>query len=150
MILDGLLLFDSAHLITVSATTEASTNVIDLLNNRDMGIGYPLPILVQVISAFQTANAATLNAALQGSTNNATWTTMIQGPAAVAAAALGVGARILEVNVPRPAPGQAIPRYLRILYTVGTGIFTAGMVTAGIVLDRQDYVAYPPGTVVNN
>lgn len=151
MIIDGALLFDSAHAIT-TATTEASTNVIDLLNARDMGIGDTpaLKLLLQVITAFSTTDAAVLTAALQGSTDNSTYTTMIQSQAAMTAAALTAGRRILDIDVPRPAPGQALPRYLRMLYTVATGTFTTGSVTAAIVLDRQDNVYYPQGVNINN
>lgn len=151
MIMDGLLLFDSAHQISASAGTEASTNVIDLVNARDMGIADPsLKLLVQVIAAFTTTNSGVLTAALQGSTDNSTYTTMIQSQAALTPGALTAGARLMDVTIPRPAPGQALPRYLRMLYTVGVGVFSAGTVTAAIVLDRQDNVYYPPGVVVNN
>lgn len=151
MILDGLLLFDSAHQISASASTEASTNVVDLVNARDMGIADPsLKLLVQVLTAFATTNSAVLTVALQGSTDNSTYTTMVQSQAALTPGALTAGARLMDYTIPRPAPGQALPRYLRLLYTVGTGIFSVGSVTAAIVLDRQDYVAYPPGLAVSN
>lgn len=150
MIIDGALLFDSAHQISASATTEASTNVLDLQNARDMGIGWPLYLLVQVITAFATTNSAVLTAALQGSTDNSTYTTMIQSQAALTPGNLAAGQRILDVTVPRPAPGQALPRYLRMLYTVGTGIFSVGSITAAIVLDRQDNYAYPAGINISN
>lgn len=152
MIIDGALLFDSAHAITASAGTEASTNVIDLLNARDMGIGDTpaLKLLVQTIAAFTTTNAGVLTAALQGSTDNTTYTTMIQSQAALTPGNLTAGQRILDVDIPRPAPGQALPRYLRMLYTVGVGVFSAGSVTAAILLDRQDNVYYPQGVNINN
>lgn len=151
MILDGALLFDSAHQISASATTEASTNVVDLQNARDLGIGDPsLKLLVQVITAFATTNAAVLTAALQGSTDNSAYTTMIQSQAALTPGNLAAGRRLLDVTLPRPAPGQALPRYLRMLYTVGTGIFSVGSVTAAIVLDRQDQTYYPAGINVSN
>lgn len=151
MILDGMLLFDTGHQISASAGTEASTNVIDLTAFRDMGIGSPpLRILVQPVTSFTTTNSAVLTAALQGSTDNSTYTTMIQSQAALTPGNLTVGKRILDADVPRPAPGQALPRYLRMLYTVGVGIFSVGNITAAIVLDRQDYVAYPAGVNVQN
>lgn len=150
MILDGLTLFDSAHQVSASAGTEASQNVIDLLNARDMGIGTPLRILVNVITAFATTNAAVLTVALQGSTDNTTYTTMIQSQAALTPGNLAAGSRLLDASVPRPAPGQAVPRYLRLLYTVGTGVFSVGSITAGLVLDRQDQVQYPSGRTVTN
>lgn len=154
MIIDGLLLFDSAHQISASATTEASTNVIDLLNARDMGIGDDpsLKVLVQVITAFATTNSATFTSvALQGSTDNSTFTTMLASlPAALTPGTLVAGARLFDVDVPRPVPGQSLPRYLRLLYTIATGIFSAGSVTAALVLDRQDQVSYPAGINIQN
>lgn len=152
MIIDGALLLDSGHQISASAATEASTNVIDLLNARDMGIGDDpaLKILCQVVTAFATTNSAVLTAAFQGSTDNVTYTTMIQSQASLTPGNLTVGSRILQADVPRPAPGQSLPRYLRMLYTVGTGIFSLGNVTTAVVLDRQDYVAYPAGINVQN
>lgn len=140
MLLDGLLLFDSAANITASAATQASTNVVDLSVARDMGIGDDpaLKLLVQIITAFATTNSAVLTAALQGSTDNSTYTTMLSSTAAMTPGVLTAGARLLDVTIPRPVPGQALPRYLRMLYTVGAGIFTPGSITAAIVLDRQD------------
>lgn len=152
MIIDGALLFDSAHQISASAGTEASTNVIDLTTFRDMGIGDnpALKLLIQVITAFATTNAAVLTAALQGSTDNSTFTTMVQSQAALTPGNLGAGSRLLDIDLPRPAPGQSVPRYLRILYTVGTGVFSVGSVTAALLLDRQDMIYYPAGININN
>lgn len=148
MILDGALLFNSATLITAASGTEASTNVIDLLNARDMGVGDDpsLELLVQVVTDF--AGGTSLSAALQGSTDNVTYTTMWSSAVTVTAS-LVAGARLLQGTVPRPVQGQAIPRYLRILWTT-SGTFTLGAITAAIVLDRQDQIAYPPGIYINN
>jgi hypothetical protein len=68
------------------------------------------------------------------------------------------GARLLDIDMPRPAAGDALPRYLRLSYTVGTGVFSAGNVTAAIVLGRPDQIVsaagyqsgYPSGFTVNN
>lgn len=153
MILDALQMFDIGHQISASAGTEASTNVLDYSTFRDMGIGDgpALKILCQVVTTFTSTNAATLTAELQGSTDNSTFTTMVSSlPAALTGGNLTAGTRLLEMDLPRPVKGQAVPRYLRILYTVGTGVFSVGNVTAGLVLDRQDYYAYPPGVVVVN
>lgn len=148
MIIDGALLFDSAHAITAASGTEASTNVLDLLNARDLGVmNWPaLKVLVQVIQAF--AGGTSMTVALQGSTDNVTYTTMVS-QAAVVTANMAVGTRLLDIDMPRPAPGAAIPRYLRLLYTT-VGTFTLGTVTAGLVLDRQDFIAYPAGINIQN
>lgn len=148
--MDGLLLFDSAAAITASATTVASTNVIDLVNARDMGIGDPaLKIRVQPTVAFATTNSATLSVQVQGSTDNTTFTTMVSSVAGLTGGNLQTTDAI-DLFLPRIGPDQALPRYLRLLYTVATGVFSLGSVTSFIVLDRQDYINYPAGINVAN
>lgn len=184
MILDGLLAFSSlagggtgnGDVITV---TGVSTNQIDLhltggglpvLSNnqgaRDIGIGDDpaLKLLVQVGTTFTAGGGATLTIALQGATDNgsgqanafSTWWTS----PAYALASLVAGARLLDMDMPRPPAGIAIPRFLQLSYTVATGPMTAGMLRAFIVLDRHDLPynstvnstlgGYPPGiTIVN-
>lgn len=153
MILDGNLLLDTAAAITSTAN---STNVIDLGVARDMGIGdgdqLTPKVMCLVNTAFTTTNSATLQVSFQGSTDNTTWDTYVSSPA-YAAAALVAGARLLDIDLPRPAAGKSMPRYLRLEYTVGTGVFSTGAVTAGIVLGRQDEPplgAYPSGFTVAN
>lgn len=153
MILDGNLLLDTAAAITSTAN---STNVIDLGIARDMGIGDADQITPKVMclvnTAFTTTNSATLTVTFQGSTDNSTWDSYVSSPA-YAAAALVAGARLLDIDLPRPAAGKSMPRYLRLNYAVGTGVFSAGAVTAAIVLGRQDTPplgAYPSGFTVSN
>lgn len=70
MIIDSLLQFDPpATAVTVTAV---STNVLDLVNNRDLGIGkYKLSVMCLVGTAFTSATAsATLNIQLQGAPDN--------------------------------------------------------------------------------
>jgi len=174
MILDGLLLFTAAPGTGDLPTTgtQNSTNVLDLGitglptsasggGARDIGIGDDpaMKLLVQVMTAF--ASGTSLAVALQGAPDNGsgapgTYTTMLTGPV-VAEASLVVGARLLDDDVPRPAPGQALPRFLRLNYiTVGT--HTAGAVIGTMVLDRLDLPlqanavlgGYPPGIVIAN
>jgi len=152
MIIDGLLLFDSAAAVT---STAASTNIVDLVNARDIGVGDDpaMKVMVLVTTAITTTNSATLTVSAQGSTDNSTWSTYVSSPA-YAAAALVAGARLFDIDWPRPAAGLATPRYIRLYYTVGTGIFSAGAVTAALVLDRDDRVnaagAYPAGIAIAN
>lgn len=178
MILDALLQFDNAASLAIGAGTQASTNVIDLgitsgipssANGggaRDIGIGDDpaMKLLVQVTTTFTSGGAATLAVALQGAVDNgggapAAFSTWWTSPT-YALATLNAGSRLLDMDMPRPPDGIAIPRYLRLLYTVGTTNFTAGNVSSYIVLDRDDqpYAStdnsvmggYPAGITVSN
>lgn len=158
MILDGNLLFDTAAAITATAP---STNVVDLSNFRDLGVNggefAPPKLMCLVTTTFTTTNAATLTVSIQGSTDNSTWTTYTSS-LAYAAATLVAGQRLFDIDLPRPPAGVAIPRYLRLNYTVGTGVFSAGAVTSALVMQRQDQPVstagvasgYPSGFTVSN
>jgi hypothetical protein len=177
MILDGLLVFTgpsgTGDLPTTG--TQNSSNVLDLGlvglpasisgggggGARDIGIGDDpaMKLLVQVLTAF--TGGTSLQVALQGAPDSGTgtpgaYTTMLTGPAVVEANLIA-GSRILDDDMPRPVPGQAIPRYLRLSYiTVGT--HTAGAIFGTIVLDRHDLPlqsnatlgGYPAGITVAN
>jgi|SRR6267142_3524651 len=174
MILDGLLVFTgpsgTGDLPTVG--TQSSTNSLDLgLSGlplsasgggaRDIGIGDDpsMKLLVQVITAF--VGGTSLAVAIQGAPDNGSgaagaFTTMLTGPVVVEANLI-VGARILDDDVPRPVPGQALPRFLRLSYiTVGT--HTAGAIFGTVVLDRHDLPlqanatlgGYPAGITIAN
>lgn len=148
MILDGYTLFDNAVALTA---TRDSTNVLDLQNARDLGIGDgpTLKLFVDATSALLSAGATTLTVALSGSTDNSTYTVMAQSPA-IAKAALTTGTRIWSIDMPRTVAGQSLPRYLKLVYTVAVSDFTGGSVSAGLVLDRQDVVQYSAGITIAN
>lgn len=175
MILDKFLEFDpQGTSVAIAAGTQASTNVIDLhmsgipvLANgqgaRDMGIGDDpaLKLLVQVTTAFASAGSTgTISASFQGAPDNGSgapgsYTTYITGPALVIPVA---GARLLGIDWPRPPAGTAMPRFVRLLYTVAVQTMTAGAVGAWAVLDRDDqvqlaaatYGGYPAGITIAN
>ena len=178
MILDALLQFDSAVSLAIAAGTQASTNVIDLgitsgiptsANGggaRDIGIGDDpaMKLLVQVTTTFTSGGAGTLAAALQGAIDNgsgapAAFSTWWTSPT-FALATLVAGERLMDMDMPRPPAGIAIPRYLRLLYTVATATMTAGAVSSYIVLDRDDVIyqgtnnatagGYPAGITIAN
>jgi hypothetical protein len=156
MILDGLLTFDSAVSLAIAAGTQASTNVIDLgissgipssANGggaRDIGIGDDpaMKFVVQVSTTFTSGGAGTLAVALQGAIDNgsgvpSTFVTWWTSPA-FALATLNAGSRLFDMDMPRPPDGIAIPRFIRLLYTVGGATMTAGNVSSYLVLDRDD------------
>jgi len=144
MIFDKRLQFSDAQAITASA---ASTNAIDLSTigrvvggtadlARDVGKGTPVPILVQVVTAFDSvADDETLAVAIQlDSTDTFTPDKTIT---------LGTLTNAQLKTVGFQLPVQYLPdgidyRYARLYYTVaGSGNFTAGKITAGIVAGRQ-------------
>lgn len=177
MILDALLQFDAAANLAQVVGTYNSANIVDLggpaipaLANgqgaRDMGIGDDpaLKLLVQVITAFTSGGAGTLVVGLAGATDNgagapAAFSTYWQS-GAIALASLKLGARLFDMDLPRPPQGVAMPRFLRMFYTVGGATMTAGQVESLIVLDRDDQIynatdnsiqgGYPPGIAVIN
>ena len=142
MLLDGLLLFSQAQDLTALAagTPGASTNVLDLLNPRDLGVTDPLMVfgVFNVLPASGTGGA-TFTAALQTSPDNATWTTVETfGPVTIS-------------NVTAQAPyafRQQLPitgvfyRYLRMLYTASAA-FTGGQFESGLALEVQAAHVYP-------
>ena len=180
MILDALLQFSpspTGDSLASPVGTYPSSNVLDLhmlgipvlgVNQgaRDMGIGDDpaLKLLVQVATAFTSAGAGTLQVILQGAPDNgsglpAAFVNWWLSPA-YALASLIQGARLYDMDMPRPPDGVQVPRFLRMSYVVGGATFTAGAILAMIVLDRMDQMynasqnaimgGYPPGIVIAN
>ena len=149
MIIDAQNMFDSALALTATAN---STNTIDLVNPRDIGVGgfdASPTILVLVNTPMLSAGATTLTVAVTGSTDNSTFDTMIISPA-IAKANLIPGTGGIAIRMPSMVPGQVLPRYLRLTYTVATGPFTGGTLSAFLLLDRQRNFGYPAGTIIVN
>ena len=133
MILDNQTLLSNAQAITGDA---GSTNQIDLGPIRpgivrDIGNGKPIPILIQVTEAFAAAGAATMTVALQADDNPSfTSPKTVGSVSGVPVADMKPGKAITIDYVPRGTN----ERYIRLNYTVITGPFTAGRITAGILL----------------
>lgn len=178
MILDALLQFDSAVSLAIAAGTQASTNVIDLGiasgipssasggGARDIGIGDDpaMKFFVVVTTTFTSGGAGTLSVTIQGAIDNgsgapAAFSSWWASPA-YALATLNAGSQLLNMDMPRPPDGIAVPRFLRLLYTVGVATMTAGNVSAFLVLDRIDQMyqstdnsilgGYPAGVTIAN
>lgn len=120
MFIDAQQLFSDAQALTATAV---STNVIDLGADRNIGIGNPMAVVVQI------------DVALDGTTTDETYVVTVQSgstatPTAVIATRTityteGVaGARFV---IPLPADASA-DRYLRVNYTLG-GTTPTGTVT---------------------
>lgn len=137
MILDAQNNFSINQAVT---TTANGTNDIDLgpiyasNTNRDVGSSDDLYLFVAVTTAFTAAGAGTLTVSLITDTTSAfgASTTLYTSPALSLAQLNG---RDLPIKV---ALTRGVQKYLRIVYTVGTGPMTAGAVTAGINTELQD------------
>lgn len=147
MILDGLLLFDTA---SAKIATTDSTNVIDLQNARDMGVGDnpAMKVMITVTTAYLTTDAGTMTITVEGSTDNSTYS-VYASTRAYTASEMTVGRQLFPIDLPARPVGDAVPRYYKLVYTVANH-FTAGAVTAALVLDNQQYTAYPAGINVAN
>jgi hypothetical protein len=182
MILDALLAFDTAYTMSAGTTgsiaDHTSTNIIDLgitsgipssANGggaRDIGIGDDpaMKLLVLVTTTLTSGGAATLTITLQGAVDDGTGAPAVfsnwWSSPAYALAALNAGSRLLDMDMPRPPDGIAIPRYLQLTYGIAAATFTAGVLQSYIVLDRDDQPyqgtdnsilgGYPAGITVAN
>jgi hypothetical protein len=177
MILDNLLSFGTTQNLAQVAGNYNSLNSLDLhmagipvlANNagaRDLGIGDDpaLKILCQVTTTFTSAGSPTLTVNLQGATDNGSgaanaFSTWWSSPA-YALATLVQGARLMDMDMPRPPAGIAVPRFLQLQYVIATATVTAGNVSAFLVLDRHDQMyqstanstlgGYPAGITIAN
>lgn len=134
-ILDKQLQYSDKQAITATAV---STNVVDAgatknpAIGRDLGAGTPLYLFLNVSQTFTAAGAATLQATLQDSADNATFADVASlGPFTLAQLTAGKG---FWVGFPIPTR-----RYTRVNYTVATGPMTAGVVSAHVV-DGANYI----------
>ena len=137
MYIDSLLEFSRAQALTASG---ASTNIIDLGSDRDIGPGRPLWVVVAAAGAARnTTGAETYSIALQTDDNAAFSSPTTIATVAPAAASLTAGARLV-IGMP-----FANERYLRLNYTLGG---TTPSVTLNAFLTDQDpssWQAYPDG-----
>ena len=185
MILDGLLTFTGTSNgatggITSGAQTDKPTtgttvasNIIDLglvgipsfANGggaRDIAVGDDPMLKLSAIMIVGLTAGGTIQLELDGAPDNGSgapgsYTAMWTSPA-IAAAQATAGAQLANIDVPRPIPGQALPRFLRLQFIQGSTANTAGTVEAQIVIDRDDqiigtggaYSGYPAGINIAN
>jgi hypothetical protein len=181
MILDAYLQFSNAQNLAQTVAAYDSTNVIDLgLSGipasisggggggaRDIGIGNSdagLRILAEVVTGFTSGGSATLSVTLEGAPDNGSgspgsFTAWWASPV-YTLAQLDQGARLFDIDMPRPPQGVAMPRFLKLVYTIAGATTTAGNISAYILGNRDDQVynstdnsiqgGYPAGVLVPN
>ena len=141
MILDSQNMFSDAQAITATA---ASTNSIDLGATgtvigasaalvRDIGKGKPLPLLVQVVEAFN--NLTSLQVEIQVDDNSSFSSPRTVDTQTIALAGLTLGAKFDGMRFVPPGTNE---RYVRLNYTVVGTAPTAGKITAGFPAAHQD------------
>lgn len=169
MILDRLLRFSQNQDLSQVVGSYASTDVLDfglgtaaapaIPTNaqgggvRDMGIGTPLRLLVQVIEAFASGGAATMQVSLQGAPDDGTgapgaFVTWWQSPIYALATLSVAGARLFNVDWPRPPAGVINQRFFRLLYDIAGATTTFGTVSSWVVLERNDQMYYGTNNAV--
>jgi hypothetical protein len=173
MILDGLLTFTGnsngatggiqtgPQTDSPTTGTQVASNIIDLgvisgvpssANGggaRDIGTGDDPSLKLSAIVTTAFANGTSLGLILSGAPDNGSgapgsYTVMWQSPAVVVEANLIAGRQLANIDVPRPAAGQVMPRYLQLSF-VSVGTHNAGAIEAQIVIDRDDQVVGPTG-----
>lgn len=149
MILDSQSKFSDAQAVTVTAI---STNVLDLRNSSspalaDEGMSGPeLWLVIQAGASFTAAGAGTLTITLESSATAdlATSPTIHATIQAIAIAGLVAGSVLARMQI----PSGDYKRYLGVRYTVATGPFTAGAVSAFVTPDIQRNITYPTSYTV--
>lgn len=135
MIIDKQNLMSYQQAIT---TTANSADIIDLgppLHTGSAGNDREIPIFMHCDEAFTAAGAATLTIAIQSAKDAAFTQNVVTHitTSAIPKTALAQPQR-MPVNLDLPPDVQ---RYVRAVYTVGTGPFTAGKITLGVTAGRQ-------------
>lgn len=136
MILDNQTVYANAQAVTATGDN-ASTNSYDHgPGNAGPGAG-DLWLIAKTVAAVTSGGAATVQAVLQDSADNATFADVAASPA-LALAALGANKAIVLMRF----PGN-VRRYTRVVWRVGTAVLTAGSFSAFPVLDAdiQQYLA---------
>lgn len=134
MITDAFLTFGTAQAITADA---ASTDYIDAIKTG-LGDGETLRFIVVCTEAFNTLTS--LNIKLQSDDNSSFSSASDDSTTNVLLAGLAANTKVVDVPVPR-----GLQRYIRAYYDVVGTDPTTGKLTAYLVANSQNQVAYPSG-----
>ena len=129
MIIDKQLTFSEEQAIT---STADSTNVLDL-GGANMNTGEPVEILCQVEEAFTSGGSTTLTVSLVTDDNEA----FSSATTLITTAAIPKASLVQGFNIPISFLPANVERFVKLVFTVATGPFTAGKINSGLVLARQ-------------
>ena len=143
MFLDSKALFSDAQALTASA---ASTNIIDLGADGNLGIGEPMAAVVTLdVAADNTTGDETYTVSLQTEDIEAFTTAVTIGSNTIAAGS-AAGSKVV---IPVPADTNC-DRYIRLYYTLGgttpTATITAFLVPMSMI---QNDVVYPDNITIS-
>lgn len=118
-------------------TTANSTNVVDLGPNhwaKASGSDREIPLFIDINEAFTAADAATLNVKIQSSNAEGFGSGVVTHHSLDFALTDLTTVKRLPLSLALPAD---VLRYVRAVYTVGTGPMTAGQISIGVTASRQ-------------
>lgn len=143
MILDAHNLFSDAQALTATA---ASTNLIDLGADNNVGIGEPMVVVLQLdVAADDTTGDETYSVALQTDDNSSFSSATSVGSATITRGD-AAGTRYV-ISVP---PSTSLERYVRVYYTLAgttpTATVTAYMIPQSFL---QNDVYYADGITIS-
>lgn len=143
MIIDAMARFSNAQAITAAA---ASTDYMDLGEDRNLGAGEELYIGVVVTTAFTDSGSdSTLTVALQGDSTS-TFTPDGSQQLFIIPALAAIGDKFFA----KISPGFASRyRYIQLYYTPNNGNLTTGSVTAFIVKNPDTFLAFPDAITIS-
>lgn len=148
MILDERTEFCDATALSTAGTGRALVgDVIDTSVARDIGMGQPVYLVIQVTTAPTSGGAATVSFILASDAQAAVAT---DGTATehIVTAAIPVADLVAGYTLCIPLPPEGsneYERYLGILQNVGTAALTAGAINAFLTLDQKGWKAYADG-----
>lgn len=137
MILDAQLLFSDAQRVCDGAASELSTNVVDLVNIRDMGAGEVLFWHILIEEAF-TGTGTTTDFRLV-TDDNASLST----PATlISTGAIAKATLVAKYEIKLVVPRGAWERYIGVNYVSDNTMQTTGKATSWLSMGVQDNKVY--------